>query len=390
MTVTPCFVCGSTDGEPFFEAEAVPVHCNVLARTRAEALAAPRATLRLVLCPVCGLIYNERFEPTRMRYAGGYETSLHHSGVFQEYAERLVRRLIREHDLRSKDVIEVGCGRGDFLRLVCELGANRGLGIDPGHTGLEEELPGGGRIVIVGETWAQALRERSADLVACRHVLEHLVEPVPLLAAARRATERRPDALVFFEVPDVLFTLRQGGIWDVIYEHCSYFSPASLAFACERAGLTLVCIEQVYGGQFLTIEARPGAPRDERHAAGLDELQAATRTFGDTHRAKLAAWEAAWGELRETGRRAAVWGAGSKGVTFLNAFAAAGEVVSHVVDRNPRKQGCFVPGSGQPIVAPEALGGAPPDMVIAMNPLYADEIRRELVALGIEAEVCVA
>jgi len=82
----------------------------------------------------------------------------------------------------------------------------------------------------------------------------------------------------------------------------------------------------------------------------------------------------------------ALWGAGSKGVAFLNAVPAAREIAA-VVDVNRRKHGLHVPGSGQQVVAPERLRDDPPDLVIAMNPLYRDEIAALLRDLGVAAPV---
>jgi hypothetical protein len=84
-----------------------------------------------------------------------------------------------------------------------------------------------------------------------------------------------------------------------------------------------------------------------------------------------------------------LWGAGSKGVTFLNTIDSTG-VVDRAVDVNPRKHGMYVSGAGQPIVAPEDLVAEPPDAVLVMNPNYRDEIASQLAALGIDAELLVA
>jgi hypothetical protein len=84
-----------------------------------------------------------------------------------------------------------------------------------------------------------------------------------------------------------------------------------------------------------------------------------------------------------------VWGGGSKGVTFLNLVDAT-STVSRVVDLNPAKHGRFVPGTGQPFVAPVDLERAPADAVIVMNPIYADEITAMLADMGQRSEVVIA
>jgi hypothetical protein len=92
--------------------------------------------------------------------------------------------------------------------------------------------------------------------------------------------------------------------------------------------------------------------------------------------------------LKSDRRKVVVWGAGAKGVMFLNLLQlTTGSGVDCVVDINPRKQGHFVPLMGQRIVGPDLLLRNPPDLVIVMNPEYEREIRSTLNELGIRCEV---
>ena len=84
-----------------------------------------------------------------------------------------------------------------------------------------------------------------------------------------------------------------------------------------------------------------------------------------------------------------VWGAGSKGITFLN-MMTDGEGIDYIIDQNPAKIGKFVAGSGQQIQSPDFLAEYRPDMVIVMNPLYRDEIAQRLSGMGLTPEVVVA
>ena len=118
-------------------------------------------------------------------------------------------------------------------------------------------------------------------------------------------------------------------------------------------------------------------------------LTADARAFADTYAAKRALWQARLRSLAAAGKRGVIWGAGSKGVTFLNAMDTGGEIAA-VVDINPRKQGKYVAGTGQQIVSPAELATVKPDFVIIMNANYKDEIDRMLAEVGVEAEVLVA
>jgi hypothetical protein len=146
-------------------------------------------------------------------------------------------------------------------------------------------------------------------------------------------------------------------------------------------------IDSSFGGQYLYVEA--ARARNGHHGgATAADLAPLVAGFGRTYAEKVDAWSARLRELLDGGRRAAVWGAGSKGVTFLN-LVERGRDISAVIDLNPRKHGRFVPGTGQEIAAPESLVDSGVDVVLAMNRLYVDEIRRSLEDLGVRADVLV-
>jgi hypothetical protein len=122
-------------------------------------------------------------------------------------------------------------------------------------------------------------------------------------------------------------------------------------------------------------------------------MTASARDFAATYAARRAEWQTRLAELAAAGKCGVVWGAGSKGVTFLNALAGAADTdnaIAAVVDINPRKQGKFVAGTGQPIIPPTALAELRPDFVILMNPNYRQEIAGMLAEVGVEAEILVA
>ena len=116
-----CPACGSSEISVFFEMAATPTYVNFLSRTAQEARNCKRGDIRLGFCEACGLITNVAFDEALLEYREGYENSLHFSKVFQSYAGQLADDLVRRHGLKNKDIIEVGCGRGDFLNMLCDL-----------------------------------------------------------------------------------------------------------------------------------------------------------------------------------------------------------------------------------------------------------------------------
>ena len=377
----------------FWEASGLPVFCNVLCATREEARRVPRGDIRLAFCGGCGLIFNRAFEPGRMEYGEAYENSLHFSPRFQEYAHQLAARLVERHALRGKVVLEIACGKGDFLRTLCSLGGNRGIGFDPSCEPTSAAADWTGRITFVQDYYSERHADHRADFVCCRHALEHVADPLEFVRLVRRSLGDRTEAIVFFEVPNALFTLREMGIWDLIYEHCTYFVPGALKRLFVRAGFDVLNVAEEFGGQFVTIEARPRAEAADGVAqVGDDDLQSSAhdvRAFATNYRHKVDQWRAWLDEMRRNGRRAVVWGSGSKGVTFLNILGAE-ECIEYVVDINPRKQGMHVAGTGQQVVAPEFLRDYRPESIVVMNPIYLQEIRAATDPFGLAAEFSVA
>lgn len=387
-----CPVCREGALRGFFEASAVPVHCSVLWPTRGAALACPTGEIRLGFCPACGMISNSAFDPALVEYTPDYENSLSFSPQFQRYAEGLARRLVSDHALAGKDVIEIGCGKGEFLDLLCGLGVASGLGFDASYDGA---AGADGRVRVVREGYSARHTQHTADLFCCRQVLEHLPDPREILSLVRGPASRRAGSALFFEVPNALFTLRDLGIWDIIYAHCSYFTSVSLTRLFTECGFERIGLTTEYEDQFLGIEARvrepgaSGAPSAESPAEEVLEIESLIGAFGQQHRRKTSEWRAKLARLYEDGARVVIWGSGAKGVTFLSTVDRERRI-EYAVDLNPRKHGKFVPLSGQEVIAPDRLKEIRPDAVIVMNPIYRSEILEQVRNLSLRAKVLVA
>ncbi len=373
-----CPVCAGEGVETFFEIPEFPVLSTVLLKTAQAAREWPRAPLHLGFCHDCGWVGNTAFDARLLKYGEQYENSLHYSTVFQAYADRLARHLSRRFDLKGKDLIEIGCGQGDFLYSLCRMGHNRGVGFDPSFAPERARANGHENIRFVRDYYSPAYDGYRCDFLCCRHVLEHIEDPRAFLGGVRRALDRSRGARVYFEVPNGLYTLREMGIWDPIYEHRSYFSRHALRHLFVSAGFRILGMRERFGRQFLGLEAdlhsngKGGAP-PARQQGQLRRLAGDVRRFARAYRRKVESYRAFLRKSRRSGAKVVLWGAGAKAVNFLNVFRDE-KAVEFVVDQNPFKQSMFIPGTGQMIVAPEFLLDYHPNSVIVMNPLYRREV----------------
>lgn len=372
-----CVTCGTPTDAPVLSLPDLPVLVNEGWPSRAEALAAARGDVVLARCPGCGLMRNVDFRAELVRYSPRYENSLHHSPRFDGFARSLAADLVGRFDLVGGSVAEVGAGQGDFLRLLRDAGVAQVEGLDPASRD-----DGGGPVR--GEAFGN--QPLAADMVCARHVLEHVPDPLEFLRQLGRSV--RPGTAFYLEVPNAGWMLQRGGVWDVIYEHCSYFDGQAFREVLDRAGFAVERLDTVFEDQFLAASGRiPGGqvPEAGRTPREVDDGSVARR-FAEQARQRVSTWDLALRTRARRGERVVLWGAGSKGTTFLN-LVPASDVVAVVVDVNPRKHGTHLPGTGHEVVAPDHLRDEPPDAVVVANDAYLGEIRAMLEELGVHADV---
>ncbi|MGH9229711.1 MAG: class I SAM-dependent methyltransferase [Acidimicrobiales bacterium] len=367
----------------------MPSHSVLMLDSRDEALALPRGDMRIAFCPACGFITNTAFDVALNAYSGHYEESQAYSPRFRAFAEALAQRWIDTYDIRGKTVLEIGCGKGSFLQAICELGDNKGVGVDPSarHDRLDDP---DGRITLIQDLYSERYADLAADVVICRHTLEHIHPVADFMGTVRAAIGDRLATIVLFELPDVQRVLDDLAFWDVYYEHCSYFSAGSLARLFRRTGFEVLDVRREYDDQYLTIDAVPSTTPAQGEPLPIEDdlavLAASVERFARELPPRLEAWRTQLREVATGGGRAVVWGGGSKGVTYVNTLQAGGDI-SCLVDINPHMQGKFIAGAGLEIVAPERLREIGPDVVFLMNPIYRDEVRADLDRVGVGAEL---
>ena len=389
LEISTCPNCGAAGLETFYEVANVPSHSVMLMHTREQALAFPRGDLRLGFCRTCGFITNTLFDVSLNQYSPDFEETQHFSPTFDGWARQLVDRLVRDYDIRGKQVIEIGCGKGEFLALLCEAGNNQGIGIDPGCIPERLKGPTAERVRFIRDLYSEEYAHLAGDVVCCRHTLEHIQPTREFMQMVRRVIGRRTDTLVCLEVPDLTRVLRERAFWDIYYEHCTYLTAGSLARLFRSTGFEIIELVRDFAGQYLWVTARPVDGSTAPSLSIEDDLVSTTadvKAFQEQCPKDIAAWRDRIREFAALGRRPVLWGAGSKAVALLTTTGIASEI-EYLVDVNPHKVGKFLPGTGHAVVAPEHLRQYEPGVVVAMNPVYTQEIRERITTMGITADV---
>lgn len=379
-TDAPCPLCGADCPHPVLERVDIPVMQNVVFRSRAEAQHSPRGMLSLSVCGSCGFAFNSRFDAERLQYDARYDNTVR-SAAFANYYAEIADYLHAEHALNGKFVVDVGCGQGTFLEVLCgKFPRCTGKGIDPS---VDENKSTVSNLEFVRDVIQPNHLTRKPDLVLCRHVLEHIPDPVAFLGSLR---ETLPTGVAFFlEVPDLDWMLEAGAFWDFCYEHCNYFTARSFATALDAAGFRVSRVTPSFGGQYIWAEGLLGEPRPPEEVCG--DLLSRARAYSRTEKALMEAVRTRLQRAAEKGTCSVLWGMATKGVLFANLCDPERQLIDVCVDKNDAKQGSFIAGTGHRIESPAVLAehaGQTLDIYV-MNPNYGREIEDECKAMGVNA-----
>jgi hypothetical protein len=226
-------------------------------------------------------------------------------------------------------------------------------------------------------------------MITCRHTLEHIPFTNKFLSTVRKSIPDNKNVTVFFEVPNVVRILAIPAFWDIFYEHCSYFSPGSLARLFRRNHFEVLDLYLEYDKQYLFIEARP-APNASTPVHPLEESVEELKQHIDEFVVKinqhLSYWRSRLLQYKEEGKSVVIWGGGSKSVGFLSQFDDL-KLIRNVVDINPHMQGNFIPGIGIQYISPDQLKEIKPDVILIMNGIYKREISKMLEDRGLQPEL---
>ena len=311
-------------------------------------------TLDLCQCMGCGLV---QFDCEPVDYyrdvirAGGF------SKTMVELRRYQYKHLIDSYHLEGKKFIEVGCGQGEFLKVLSEFPVEA-HGIE--HDSHLVELARAQRLnVTQGFTETEDTRFAGGlyDVFLSFNFLEHQPDPSTMLQAIYRNLE--DDAMGLITVPSFEYIMDHNSYYELIRDHLAYYTFETLTPLLERNGFQVEECE-VINQDTLSVIVRK---RPQMDTENLLECYVNLKREMETYMKYLDAWD----------KKVAIWGASHQGFT-LAATTKLGEKARYIIDSAPFKQGKFAPASHLPIVGPDHFHEHPVDAIIITAPGYTDEI----------------
>ena len=368
-----CPICNrSTDVS--VRRESLPVFNNVTYPTRDAARSAPVGRFALATCRSCGFSHNGDFRPDLVTYDENYDNHVE-SAVFDAYYGDLVGLMSRRFELDCGTVYDIGCGDGEFLKVLCEAAPDvSGVGLDPSCRPTQD-----GNFRLTNRAADSASILPDARLVILRHVPEHIDDPVGFLTRLREAV---PDAPFFIEVPDFNWILTNGACWDFTYEHCNYFTQQTLRVALEMAGFYVVEQQRSFGGQYQWAICWPNhSSLPPTRVGNVDSEITALRAFSAVEADRFATISG----LARRPNHLVLWGMSGKGVILASLLPEG--LVSCGIDTNRAKQGRYAATSGLQIHPPDWLTSVESSTVLVMNPNYVGEVHNLVERLSANARL---
>lgn len=327
------------------------------------------APIRLRLNPALNFLENDAFDSNLIDYSADYENSQAHSEKFKAHMS-FVLTLLKKKLPKDGLIVEVGCGKGDFVEMIQADGYFKIKGYDASYDGNSK---------LIEKRYLNSSDKIQADLVVLRHVLEHVPNPYKFLSMLKAVFGK---AKIYVEVPNYDWIVENKTFFDITYEHVNYFSQNALKKLFQQT------------------TTEHGLLFDDQYQYVISELSSLNATFDHYYQSnnwKFVSFNDLFQNIQYNiqrfekvaeNRSVFLWGAATKGCLFLAHCASQNRLVSQVrfaIDQNPKKIGKYLPGSLVEIKAKQEFFAVakPGDLLIISNPAYKNEIVAQVEAAGL-------
>ena len=347
--------------------------------------------LNVYVCENCFLVQAEEVESPENIFTN-YDYFSSYSGTWLKHSSLYVDTMIERFATGAQSqVVEIGSNDGYLLQYFVGKGVPV-LGVEPAANVAEVAIAKGipTEVRFFGEETAKKLIDegKSADLLLGNNVLAHVPDINGFMAGLKILL--KPHGVITMEFPH-LMQLVDNVLFDTIYhEHFSYFSFITVEKVFAAHGLAIFDVEEfpIHGGS-LRIYAGHGEDDTKKVSKRVGEL---SQREMDAHYTKIETYLSFEEkvkvikretlkfliEVKEEGKSISGYGAPAKGNTLLNYCGISTDFIDYTVDKNPNKQGKYLPGSHIPIAAPEKISETKPDYVVILPWNIREEIMEQM------------
>lgn len=348
--------------------------------------------LKVNVCESCWLVQTEDYSSAEELFNNDYAYFSSYSDIWLAHAQTYVKTMVERFGLtRDSQIVEVASNDGYLLQYVKQKGIAC-MGIEPtAGTAAAARLKG---IETLEEFYGVSLAKRlseqdkQADLMIANNVLAHVPDINDFTAGF--AALLKPQGVATFEFPHLMQLIGQNQFDTIYHEHFSYLSFTTVARIFSANGLSVFDVEELetHGGSLRVFAQRKDTGK-QTISKKVDELINRESTAGIN---KTGYYENFQGkaekvkndflafliDAKRQGKTVAAYGAAAKGNTLMNYAGIRPDLVSYVVDRNPAKQGKFMPGSRIPIVNEEHMHKQKPHYVVILPWNLMVEVKQQL------------
>ena len=359
-----CRICGESLFEgPIFQLDKMPKAAQHLPTTPEKGV-----SLEVCQCSGCGVV---QLNNAPVSYYKEVIRAVAFSQEMKEYRVSQFKDFISTHDLYNKRVLEVGCGKGEYLRLMKDAGADA-HGIEFSSDSVRECRQQG---LQACKQYIEKPDEKifSAPFSAffILNFFEHLPDPNATLKTLRSNLEEGGLGLV--EVPNFDMMLENDLFSEFIGDHLFYFTKETLLSTLSRNGFEILNCEPIWHDYIISATVRK---RTRLNLSGFydqkNKIVSALHQYVD-------------GYPRNS---VSIYGAGHQALAIM-AIADLGTKIKYVVDDATFKQGKYTPASNIPIVSSDWLSSEKPDAIIVMAASYSDEVASKLTQLDLDLDIAI-
>jgi len=347
--------------------------------------------LRILVCSECWLVQTEDYAGAEEIFTDDYAYFSSYSKTWLDHCERYVANMHERFRLGSHSlVVELAANDGYLLQYVAARKIPC-IGIEPTASTAASAREKGIEIIdkFFGVSLAKDMANngQSADLIIANNVLAHVPDINDFVSGVAVLLKR--TGVATFEFPHFLNLVTHNQFDTIYHEHYSYLSLLAVRRIFDKNGLTAFDVEELptHGGSLRVYAQRKDGVH--AHFDTVDNLLQRERAAGLLTMAYYAGFQARADkakneflgfllEAKRAGKRVAAYGAAAKGNTLLNYAGVRPDLLPYVVDKNPSKQGRFLPGSRIPIVSEDHIRRERPDYVVVLPWNIRDEVTTDL------------